>query len=39
MTVVPIIVLIAGAMIFKAKFILNDAKVAEISDQLSKRQA
>lgn len=37
MTLVPIIVLICGALVFKAKFILNDAKVAEISEELKAR--
>lgn len=37
MTVVPIIVLILGVLVFKAKFLLNDAKVAEISEELKNR--
>ncbi len=39
MTVIPIVVLIFGALIFKAKFILHDEKVAEIASELKKRHS
>jgi len=38
MTLVPILVLIVGAVIFKTKFILTDEKVEEISKQLDERK-
>ncbi|MBB5225797.1 sugar:sodium symporter [Treponema ruminis] len=37
MTLVPIFVLICGAIIFKSKFILTDKKVEEISEELKAR--
>ena len=37
MTVIPIIVLLIGVIIFKSKFILTDKKVEEISAELKKR--
>lgn len=41
MTILPIIVLIAGVLAFKKKYILNDEKLAEISEKLEakKKQA
>ena len=38
MTVVPIIVLLAGVVIFKKNFILTDKKVEEITGELKSRQ-
>lgn len=35
MTIVPIIVLVAGVMVFKNKYILTDEKLVEISNELS----
>ena len=37
MTLIPILVLIAGVLIFKSKFILTDEKVEEISKELKAR--
>ena len=37
MTLIPIFVLILGVLIFKTKFILNDKKVEEISEELKSR--
>lgn len=37
MTVIPIVVLLVGVIIFKSKFILTDKKVEEISAELKKR--
>lgn len=41
MTILPIIVLIAGVLVFKKKYILSDEKLAEISEKLEakKKQA
>lgn len=38
MTLIPILVLIAGILIFKKKFILTDEKVEEISQKLKERK-
>lgn len=37
MTLIPLVVLIVGLIIFKAKFILTDKKVQEINEQLAAR--
>ena len=37
MTLIPLVVLIAGLIIFKTRFILNDKKVQEINEQLAAR--
>lgn len=34
MTVIPIIVLIVGLIVFRKKYILTDAKLAQINDEL-----
>ena len=39
MTVLPIVVLGIGMLIFKSKYILNDEKIAEISAQIKERRA
>jgi len=39
MTILPIVVLIAAFFVYKSKYILSDAKLAEISEQLSAKRA
>ncbi|MCR4789921.1 MAG: MFS transporter [Treponemataceae bacterium] len=38
MTLIPIIVLVVGVLVFKAKYKLNDAKVAEISKEIKAKR-
>lgn len=39
MTIIPMIVLIVGLIIFKAKYILTDEKLVEITDEIKARRA
>ena len=38
MTVIPIIVLIVGLIVFRKNYILTDAKLAQINDELKSRK-
>ena len=39
MTIIPIVILVIGLIVFKAKYILTDEKLAEISEKVKARRA